>query len=116
MKSAKIVQFPRRHRADSITIDPVWRASNVSHGPKQAHRSARWKMTLGRAVGSVWLLIGLLWPLLNWMGALDVLFQWASAFYYSNNPDSHATLRAVLHTAGYFLLSAFVYLYRPKVF
>jgi len=73
-------------------------------------------MTLGRAVGSVWLLIGLLWPLLNWMGALDVLFQWASAFYYSNNPDSHATLRAVLHTAGYFLLSAFVYLYRPKVF
>ena len=116
LKSAKIYQFPRSGRAGAIPIDSSWNALNAGKGPKQVHKTAWWKMILHWPIGLVWLLVGMLWPFLNWMGAMDVLFQCLRALYYSNTPDVHATLQAGIHTACYILLSAFVYLYRPSVF
>jgi hypothetical protein len=59
---------------------------------------------------------GLFWPLLNWLAAMDVVFQFLRALYYSNTPAIHATLTASIHGVLYILLSLFVYLYRPKAF
>ncbi len=116
IKSAKIYQFPRFDRAGAISIDSSWNALNASKGSRQAHKTVAWKMILHWPIGLVWLLVGMLWPFLNWMGAMDVLFQWLRVLCYSNTPDVHATLQAGIHTACYLLLSAFVYLYRPSVF
>ena len=115
LNSAKIYQFPRLERSGAIPIDSSWNALNASNGSNQAHKTAAWKMISHWPIGLVWLLVGMLWPFLNWMGAMDVLFQWLRALYYSNTPDVHATLQAGIHTACYLLLSAFVYLYRPNV-
>jgi Uncharacterized KleE stable inheritance protein len=115
MKSAKIYQFPRCGRTVSTPIYPSGNALNTSKGSKQAHKTAGWNMITHWPIAIAWLLVGMLWPLLNWMGAMDVLFQCLRALYYSNNPAIHATLQAVIHTACYLLLSAFVYIYRPNV-
>jgi hypothetical protein len=54
--------------------------------------------------------------LLNWLAAMDVVFQFLRALYYANPPAIHATLTASIHGVLYILLSLFVYLYRPKAF
>jgi Uncharacterized KleE stable inheritance protein len=115
LNSAKIYQFPRRGRTNPAPICPSGNSMNASKDSKQAHKTAGWNKKLHWPIGLVWLLAGMLWPFLNWMGAMDVLFQCLRALYYSNTPAVHATLQAGIHTASYLLLSAFVYLYRPNV-
>jgi hypothetical protein len=116
MKSAKIVQFPRLDRTVSPAFRPSEHVFNDSKNLKQGDKEIAWKMILRWPIGFAWLLVAMLWPLLNWLGALDVVFQCLRALYYSNNPAIHATLMAGLHITCYLLLSAFVYLYRPNVF
>lgn len=114
MKSAKIVPFPRFTRFASSSLHSSVNASATRPDSKPTQKTTRWHLIVHWPIGLVWLLMGMLWPLLNWLGALDVLFQWLRALHYSNAPLIHATLQAGIHTAGYLLLSAFVYLYRPK--
>lgn len=116
MKSATIVQFPRNGLTASTPIDSSEIALNTRQGLKQAHRIARRKMMLHWPLGLAWLLVGMLWPLLKWVGAMDVLFQCLRALYFSNTPALHATLQAGIHSGCYLLISLVVYLYRPKVF
>jgi len=116
IKSAKIVQFPRFGRDATPFIDPSGKALNISKGSQQAYKIAAWKMILHWSIGLVWLFVGMLWPLINGLVILDVLFQWSRALFYSNTPAIHTTLQAGIHTTCYLLLSAFIYLYRPKVF
>ena len=39
-------------------------------------------------IGLVWLFLGMFWPLLNWIAAMDVVFQFLRALYYSNTPGN----------------------------
>ena len=116
MKSAKIYQFPRHGRATSIPIVHAENSVNIKNGSKKTHQIAGWKRIMPWAIGLLWLFLGMFWPLLNWIVAMDVVFQFLRALYYSNTPAIHATLQAAIHGALYILLSLFVYLYRPKVF
>ena len=115
INSAKIYPFPRLDRVGAIRINSSWSALNTRNGSRQAHKTTGWKKIAHWPIGLAWLLVGMLWPFLNWIGAMDVLFQCLRALYYSNTPSIHATLQAGVHTACYLLLSAFVYLYRPNV-
>ena len=117
MKSAKLYQFPQRGgRTASIPIDPSEGSFNIQNGSLKTNRTAGWKMIMPWTIGLVWLFLGMFWPLLNWIAAMDVVFQFLRALYYSNTPAIHATLQASIHGALYIFLSLFVYLYRPKVF
>jgi hypothetical protein len=116
MKSSNIVQFPRHGLTASTPIEQSEIALNTRQVSKQAAKIARWKMILQWPLGLVWLLVGLLWPLLKWVGAIDVLFQCSRALYFSNTPALHATLQAGTHSGCYLLISVLVYLYRPRVF
>src|SRR5512137_384457 len=117
MESAKLYQFPQRGgRTASIPIDPSEDAFNTKNGSLKTNRIAGWKMIMPWTIGLVWLFLGMFWPLLNWMAAMDVVFQFLRALYYANTPAIHATLTASIHGVLYILLSLFVYLYRPKVF
>lgn len=116
MKPSNIVQFPRHGLIASTPIDTSEIALNPRQGSKQTKRIARWKMILLWPIGIVWLLVSMLWPLLKWVGAMDVLFQCLRALYFSNTPALHATLQAGVHSGCYLLISLFFYLYRPKVF
>ena len=117
MKSAKLYQFPQRGvRTTPIPIDLSEDAFNTQNGSLKINRTAGWKMIMPWTIGLVWLFLGMFWPLLNWIAAMDVVFQFLRALYYSSAPAIHATLTASIHGVLYILLSLFVYLYRPKVF
>jgi len=116
MKSATIVQFPRHGPTTARPLDSSEIALKTRNIPNQAHRMTRRGILLHWSMGLVWLLLGLCWPLLKWLGALDVLFQCVRALYFFNTPALHATLQAGIHSVCYLLISLFVYLYRPKVF
>ena len=116
MKSAKLYQFPRHARTASIPIVHFEDSVNTKNGSIKTNRMAGWKRIMPWTIGLVWLFLGMFWPLLNWIAAMDVVFQFLRALYYSNTPAIHATLQASIHGVLYILLSLFVYLYRPKVF
>ena len=116
MKSAKIYQFPLHGRIASIPTVHAENSVNTKKGSIKTPQSAGCKRIMPWAIGLVWLFLGMFWPLLNWLVAMDVVFQFLRAIYYSNTPAIHATLQAAIHGALYILLSLFVYLYRPKVF
>lgn len=117
MKSAKLYQFPQhRGRTESTPIGHAEDAFNTQKGPLKTKRIAGWKRIMPWTIGLIWLFLGLCWPLLNWIAAMDVVFQFLRALYYSNTPGIHATLQASIHGVLYILLSLFYYLYRPKVF
>jgi len=117
MKSAKLYQFPQRGgRTASISTVHSEDSFNTQNGSLKTNRTAGWKMIMPWTIGLVWLFLGMFWPLLNWIAAMDVVYQYLRALYYSNTPAIHATLQASIHGALYIFLSLFVYLYRPKAF
>ncbi|NOT13823.1 MAG: hypothetical protein HOP23_18705 [Methylococcaceae bacterium] len=117
MKSAKLYQFPQcGGRTASIPIDPFEDAFNTKNDSLTTKKIAGWKRIMPWTIGLIWLFLGMFWPLLNWIAAMDVVFQFLRALYYANTPAIHATLTASIHGVLYILLSLFVYLYRPKVF
>jgi hypothetical protein len=116
MKSAKLYQFPRHGQSASIAIvQPEEIKTQNQKGSIKTPLIAGWKSIMSWIIGLVWLLLGMFWPLLNWIITMDVFFQLLRAVYYSNTPV-HATLQAAIHGFVYILLSLFVYLYRPKAF
>ena len=106
MNTAKLYLFPH-HAAQK---------RSSQEGVINSHRMGSWKQFLLWMMGLVWLLLALFWPLLNWIVAMEVVFQFVRALYYANTPGTHATLQASIHGVSYLLLSCFVYLYRPTVF
>jgi hypothetical protein len=117
MKSAKLYQFPRHGRSASIAIvQPEEIKTQNQKGSIKTLLIAGWKSIMSWIIGLVWLLLGMFWPLLNWIITMDVFFQFLRAVYYLSTPVIHATLQASIHGVLYILLSLFVYLYRPKVF
>ena len=116
MKSAKLYQFPRRARTAAIPIVPSEDSCHNKKSSIKTNRIAWWKRIMPWTIGLVWLFLAMFWPLLNWLAAMDVVFQFVRALYYANTPAIHATLTASIHGVLYILLSLFVYLYRPKAF
>ena len=105
MKSAKLYQFPRHRRTASIPIVHSVESFNNKDDSIKTNKIACWKRMLPWTIGLVWLFLGMFWPLLNWMAAMDVVFQFLRALYYSNTPAIHATLQASIHGVLNILLS-----------
>ena len=115
MKTAKLLQFPKYGRSGiNPSVSPE--NSRIQKEAKSNHRFTGWNRMMAWLFGVLWLFLALLWPLINWLGAMDVVFQFVRALYYANTPANHATVQALVHSVLYLLLSLFVYLYRPKVF
>jgi len=55
-----------------------------------------------------------LFPLVEWMIALDCVFQFFRMLYYWNTNGVHAGVTFGLHSIGYAVLICFVALYKPK--
>jgi hypothetical protein len=115
MKTAKLLQFPKSGLTGTIP-DVSPEAGRIQKVAKNKHRLTGWNRMMAWLLGLLWIVLALLWPLINWLGAMDVVFQIVRALYYANTPANHATLQALIHSVLYLLLSLFVYLYRPKVF
>lgn len=115
MKTAKILQLPKNKRS-GINTSVFPEAVRIQKAAINTHRFAGWKKMVSWLFGLLWIVLALLWPLINWLGAMDMVFHFVRALYYANMLANHATVQALIHGVLYLFLSFFVYLYRPKVF
>jgi hypothetical protein len=115
MKTAKLLQFPK-NGLTGTNPNVTSEVGRIQKATINTHKLTGWKKIVSWLLGLLWLFLALLWPLINWLGAMDVVFQFVRALYYANTPANHATVQALIHSALYLCLSFFVYLYRPKVF
>ena len=115
MKTAKLLQFPNNDcSGTNLSVSPE--DGRIQKATINTHKLTGWKKMVSWLLGLLWIVLALLWPLINWLGAMDVVFQFVRALYYANTPANHATVQALIHGVLYLFLSFFVYLYRPKVF
>ena len=107
---AKIINFPKQTR-----VAPVVEASLVLPLPKA--KMPRKKPGIGSAlIKIIWVPAVLLFPLVEWIIALDCVFQFFRMLYYWNTNGVHAGVTFGLHFIGYAALICFVALYKPKDF
>ena len=105
---AKIINFPKQTR-----VVPVVEAGLVLPLPKA--KIPRKKPGIGSAlIKIIWVPAVLLFPLVEWIIALDCVFQFFRMLYYWNTKEVHAGLTFVLHFFGLTALICFVALYIPK--
>lgn len=64
------------------------------------------KRMIRGAVTVVWFVVSLIWPLLRWILALDVVFQLVRMFWYWETPGVNAGWTFLLH---FFVLVAMTY-------
>ncbi|PKD40499.1 protein kleE [Methylomonas sp. Kb3] len=64
----------------------------------------------------IWLVLALFWGLVKWVIALDVLYQFLRAIYYSGTPGSMAGWYALFHFVVFVTLTYFVEFYGPRKF
>jgi len=65
-------------------------------------------------VNLFWVVVVLVWPLLKWIVALDVLFQFIRMVYHWDNPDMNAGWVFLMHFAVLTVLTYFVTVFKPK--
>ena len=104
----KIINFPKQTRAA-----PVVGSGLVLPLPKA--KMPRKKPSIGSTfIKAIWVLVVLLLPLVEWIIALDCVFQFFRMLYYWNTNGVHAGVTFGLHFIGYAALFYFVALYKPK--
>ncbi|MEI7994775.1 MAG: KleE stable inheritance protein [Methylococcaceae bacterium] len=107
---AKIINFPKHGRAtaavESCLVLPLPKA-----------KIPRKKLGIGSTfIKVIWVLVVLLLPLVEWIIALDCVFQFFRMLYYWNTKGVHAGITFSLHFFSYAALICFVALYKPKDF
>jgi hypothetical protein len=107
----KILQFPRG--GNSPTTSENSASDGSAMAPPQRKDTKAASFTKGMIKG-LWLLTGLMWPLLRRVFALDLVFQFVRMLWHWNTPDLHAGWTFMLHFALFCTLYYFVAVYEPE--
>ena len=100
---SKIIQFPKVAAARAGAMEMP--KSNKSHEGLGFFGGVR----LG-----VWMLAVLMWPLLRWIAALDVVWQFCRMAYHWDTPAVYAGWQFLAHFAALAALHYYVGIYRPR--
>ena len=108
---AMIINFPKHGKAAAAVESDL-----VLPLPKT--KIPRKKPSIGdfTFIKVIWVLVVLLLPLVEWIIALDCVFQFLRMLYYWNTKGVHAGITFSLHFFSYAALICFVALYKPKDF
>lgn len=69
---------------------------------------------LSGMVTTLWFVLALVWPVLRWLLALDVVFRGVLMAWHWDTPGSYAGWTFVLHFALLVALTFFVSVFKPK--
>jgi hypothetical protein len=105
----KIINFPKQTRV----IIPVVELGLPLSKVKIPKNSSNIGSTF---IKVIWVLVVLIFPLVEWIIALDCVFQFLRMLYYWNEKGIHAGVTFSFHFIGYAALFYFVALYKPKDF
>ena len=61
-----------------------------------------------RVFSVAWILFLLMWPLVQWLVAFDIVYQFLRALYYWNAPGGHAGITFLIHLIAASALTYFV--------
>ena len=64
-------------------------------------------------IAIVQFVVALLWPVLKWVLAIDVTWQFVRMLYFWNTPGTYAGFAFLLHFSAFSALIYFVAVYRP---
>jgi hypothetical protein len=108
---AKIFQFPGAPK------NPLANGSKSSEGPTSEPdrpKSARATRFIRGLIKVIWVLTVLVWPLLRWIVAFEVLWQFLRMLWHWNTPGVYAGWTFLLHFALLTALTYFVGEYEPE--
>lgn len=105
----KVIQFPKAARPVAVETRPP--VSDPAPSPVQGREGLGfWG---GLRLG-FWMLAVLVWPLLRWIVALDVFWQFCRMVYFWSTPGVYAGWEFLAHFAVLTALHYYVGIYRPK--
>ena len=106
---SNIIKFPRLTKPPPDPVDPTPTAASLPVPPKSKGRGF-----VAALVRFVWVATVLVWPILKWVAAIEVFFQFVRMLYHWNTPGVHAGWTFLLH---FTVLTAFTYftsIYKPR--
>lgn len=105
--SENVIQFPARRRQP---------ATNRSAASGKSRMKARLvvRILFFGVLNLIWLILGLMWPWIQWIVSLECFFRALAAIYHWHDPSSHAGLVFLLHFSGGVAMTYFFVAYRPK--
>ena len=99
-------------------MSKIIKFSTMAEPPPKAQAAPAPKAQSGGAlagiVKAVWVVTVLVWPILRWIVALDVVFQFVRMLWYWHTPGTHAGWLFLLHFGVLTALTYFVSLYKLK--
>lgn len=104
---SNIIKFPRQI---AVSTDHSPPPVKIHSTPKVASE----KKAPMSAIAIAQFVVALLWPLLKWVLAIDVTWQFVRMLYYWNSPGTYAGFVFLLHFSALTALTYFVGVYRPK--
>jgi hypothetical protein len=105
-----IIRFPKVHQ------ESPGRRQQEMPKPAAAPPGAKGNRFIAGLFAAVWIVTVLLWPLLQWVLAYDVLFHLIRMMYYWSTPGVHARWTFLLHFGAMSGLTYYVAFGKPKGF
>ncbi|MGP5477602.1 KleE stable inheritance protein [Pseudomonas helleri] len=105
-----VYKFPSQVSADLKPVS-VSEVENITPTKKPKKMA---KKAFFQVVSVLWFLVALVWPLLRWLLALDVVYQGFLMIFNWSNPESHAGWVFFLHFAVLVAFTIFVTSGKPE--
>jgi hypothetical protein len=107
---SNIVKFPRLTKPPPPEpVEPPPAAAPPPVLPEQQGRGF-----VAALIRFVWVATVLVWPILKWIAAIEVFFQFVRMLYHWNTPGVYAGWTFLLHFGVLTALTYFVSIYKPK--
>jgi hypothetical protein len=107
----KILQFPGGGNSPTVSENSANDGSAAAPPQRKDTKAASF---IKGVIKGIWILTGLMWPLLRRVFALDMVFQFVRMLWHWNTPGIHAGLTFMLHFALFCTLYYFVAVYEPE--
>lgn len=107
---SNIVKFPRLTKPPPPEpVEPPPAAA-----PPPALPEPRGRGFVAALIRFVWFATVLVWPILKWVAAIEVFFQFVRMLYHWNTPGVYAGWTFLLHFTVLTVLTYLVSVYKPK--
>ncbi len=107
---SNIINFPRLTKPPHP--EPVGQPQ--ANAPPPALPEQQVRGFVAALIRFVWVVTVLVWPILKWLAAFEVFFQFVRMLYHWNTPGVYAGWAFLMHFGALTALTYFVSVYKPK--
>ena len=100
--------------ANNVFKFPSGESAPKDQAPQERATPAPGKKAASGFIGFVWFVVALVWPVLRWVLAIDVAFQFLRMVWNWDTPGTHAGWTFVAHFIVLIVLTYFVSVFKPR--